>query len=496
MRAVTDKIGHFLVTNTVWIFVTAIAFVSHIRILSFRNPSGPEGGIYLEIEKWNLYGQFIFGHAVLFAPVLLFSFFRKSLYQSLSKLMLGLLWTYCFIGHTFLLFRFNIAHVYEPLQAQTDTPVIFGMALLMVELITHFNDFLIGKLKIEEWLKQLNIEKILFLLVLLAALYWAYATTPGENIPFFLIAFFRWFALFFTVYAFYWLNHYLLIEQVFKNKGIFYYLISFVGLAMLFFPIAALLYKYVHFQTYQASASIWIPRGERTTNFYYFPTETVWASMFYSIPFILVYQWWKQKNDIVTLEKEKSATELNALKQQINPHFLFNTLNSLYALGIEEKSEKTAGGIAKLGTLMRYNLNDAQKEFILLSEEIDYIKKYIELQELRLTKNNQLNVNILGEVGTKQIAPLLLIPFIENSFKFGISSTEQTKIDLTITIEKEILKMHLYNTIIKNRQATKGNGIGISNTRQRLAHIYPSQYELFIEETPDEFEVHLEITIA
>jgi len=218
--------------------------------------------------------------------------------------------------------------------------------------------------------------------------------------------------------------------------------------------------------------------------------------MYYSIPIILVYQWWKQKNDITQLEKAKSTAELNALKQQINPHFLFNTLNSLYALGIEEKSDKTADGIAKLGTLMRYNLNDAQKEFIPLSKEIDYIKKYIELQELRLTKNNQLAVNILAETGNYQIAPLLLIPFIENAFKFGVSSMEQTKIDLTITMEKEVLKMHLFNTIIKNRQATKGNGIGISNTRKRLAHIYPSQYELIIEETPDEFEVHLDIQLA
>ena len=180
----------------------------------------------------------------------------------------------------------------------------------------------------------------------------------------------------------------------------------------------------------------WIPKGERATRFKVFSAQMIWNWMYATIPVILVYQWWKQKNDIVILEKEKSTAELNSLKQQINPHFLFNTLNSLYALGIEEKSKKTADGIAKLGTLMRYNLNDAQKELIPLSKEINYIKEYIELQELRLTNNNKLTINILESgIDDYQIAPLLLIPFIENAFKYGVSATEKTKIDLKIKIE-------------------------------------------------------------
>lgn len=495
MRTITDRIGHFLVTNTVWIFVTTIIFVSFQRIMIFMYRVTREDFVYLEMEKWQLYGQFILGHIFLFMPVLFFSFFREKLQKYLSKLTFGLLWGYCFIGHAFLLFYYNIAHLYEPLRAQVDTPVVFGSALLIVELIIHFNDLLISKLRIGQRLRQLNIEKVLLLLVILTALYWAYATTVGADLLAFLIAFFKWLALFFTCYAFYWLNHYILIEKIFKHKGIFYYLLAFAGLAMLFFPIAGILYKYVYFQSIQFPADVWIPKGERTSSFNVFPTDIVWTGMFSSIPLILVYQWWKQKNDIVTLEKEKSATELNALKQQINPHFLFNTLNSLYALGIEENSEKTADGIAKLGTLMRYNLNDAQKKFIPLSKEIEYIKKYIELQELRLTRNNQLAVNFIGETRDKKIVPLLLIPFIENAFKFGLSSTEKTNIDLTITIESDLLKMHLFNTIISNRQLPEGNGIGISNTRKRLAHLYPSQYELIIEETADEFEVHLEVNL-
>lgn len=496
MQKITNKIGHFLATNTIWLFLTAIAFISYIRILILRNPETSTPFVYLEIEKWQLYAQFIGSACLLFLPVLLFSFFRQFLKKSLNKWLFRGLWIYCFIGHCLLAIHFNLDQYFSALRVQVDTPVIFGIALLVIELIIHFNDYLMSKLNIGQRLKQLDLEKALLLLVVLAALYWSYATTIGENPLTIVVAFIKWVALFFIGYTFYWLNHYVLIERLFKSKGIFYYLLAFVGLAMLFFPIVALLYKYVHFQSYQFSASVWIPKGERTTNFYVFPTNTVWAWMYYSIPLILVYQWWKQKNDITQLEKEKSASELNALKQQVNPHFLFNTLNTLYALGIEEKGEKTADGIAKLGTLMRYNLNDAQKDFISLSKEIDYIKKYIELQELRITSNNELHINMVQEgINDYKIAPLLLIPFIENAFKYGISTTEKTVLKLEIVIYNNCLVMELTNTIIQQQPAKGSSGIGLTNTRKRLAALYPKQYELIIEETPTEFEIHLKIEL-
>lgn len=495
MRLIAKKIEHFFLTNSIWLFLTVISFISFLRILIVRDEETWESMVYLPFEKW----QFYFGYAgslmVIFLPVLLLSFFREQL-SPLKKWLYPMLWLYSFIVHPIVMTHIEIEQYFPYLPIASEIIFVFGVILLIVEILIHFNDYLLGKINIGERLRQVNLEKVLLLLVLLATLYWTYATARGDGLQALFVGFFKWFSLFFTVYIFYWINHYFLIEKIFKTKGIIYYLFAFIGLAMVFFPIFALSFKYVLFQKWTLSAESWVPAGERTFSFYVFPVNLLWAWMLSSIPIILVYQWWKQKNEITQLEKEKSTAELNALKQQINPHFLFNTLNSLYALGIEENSEKTADGIAKLGTLMRYNLNDAQKKFIPLSKEVEYIKKYIELQELRLTKNNQLSVNFLGEILDKQIAPLLLIPFIENAFKFGVSSTEKTKIDLTLTMEEGILKMHLFNTIIRNRQMPEGNGIGISNTRKRLAHLYPSQYELIIEETADEFEVHLEILLS
>jgi len=507
MQTITNKIGHFLVTNTVWIFLTTIVFVSFNRIMTLQHTETGEGLVYLATEKWQLYAQFAGSALLLFLPILLFSFFRKPLRKKLNNWGVKGLWLYCFVIHTILMFHYNIDQFFPALQVHVDTPVIFGIFLLIVELIIQLNDFLINKLNIGTRLRKIKIEKAILLLIVSIAFLFSFppfnrSIVGHGDIVYYLgevfLDFLRWLLLFFTIYFFYRINHYLLIEKIFKTKGVFYYVFAFFGLAMLFLPLFAIIINnfLVSGQTWRVASEMWIPKGERTTWFYVFPHFLPWQWMFSSIPIILVYQWWKQRNDIITLEKEKSANELNALKQQINPHFLFNTLNSLYALGIEENGEKTADGIAKLGTLMRYNLNDAQKEFISLAKEIDYIKKYIELQELRLTPNNELRINIVQDkIDHYKIAPLLLIPFIENAFKYGVSAREKTKIDLKISIENNQLVLHLFNTIIKNRPEKDGNGIGISNTRKRLAKLYPQQYELIIEETPSEFEVHLEVPL-
>ncbi|MFK7984251.1 MAG: sensor histidine kinase [Saprospiraceae bacterium] len=464
--------------------------------------------VYLVPEKWTLYFQFAGSALLLFLPVVLFSFFRNLFKKILNYWLFRLLWVYCFVIHIVLMFHYNIDQFFSALRVHVDTPVIFGIAILVVELIIQLNDFLTKKLDIVAQLKKIKVERAFLLLIVSIALLFSFppfnrSIVGHGDLVYYVgevfLDFLKWLLLFFTIYLFYRINHYLLIEKVFKTKGLFYYVFSFIGLAMLFLPIFAIIINdfLVSGQTWRVAPEMWIPKGEQINWFYVFPNFLPWQWMFSTIPLILVYQWWKQKNDIITLEKEKSASELNALKQQVNPHFLFNTLNSLYALGIEEESEKTADGIAKLGTLMRYNLNDAQKDFISLSKEIDYIKKYIELQELRITSNNEVRINLVrGNLEGYQIAPLLLIPFIENAFKYGISTTEKTFTELNIEIHKDWLVMDLVNSVITQKETKSSNGIGLSNTRKRLAALYPKQYELIIEETPSEFEVHLEINLA
>jgi LytS/YehU family sensor histidine kinase len=240
----------------------------------------------------------------------------------------------------------------------------------------------------------------------------------------------------------------------------------------------------------------WRPKGEMTEYFSAIPAYLPWIWMALTIPFIFIYQWWKQKSDIANLQKEKYKAELAVLKQQINPHFLFNTLNALYALGIEEKGNKTADGIAKLGTLMRYNLHDAQIDYIDLKKELDYIRKYIGLQQLRITDKDELSVSIMEVEGKQlQIAPMLLLPFIENAFKFGISPTHSTFIRLSIQLNHKQLEMNIANSILKNENKQTGFGMGITNVKKRLNLLYPNQHELTIEKTATTFKVHLSIDL-
>lgn len=507
MQTITNKIGQFLITNTVWIFMTTIVFVAYNRILIFMAADSRQGWVYLSMDKWQLFFQFAFSMMILFLPILLFAFFRNKLAAILNKWVFRGLWVYCFVIHTILMFEWQIDQYFSALRVHVDSPVAFGIALLVVELIILFNNNLISKLDLKNRLKQLKVEKAFLIVIIFIALLFSFppfnrSIVGDGDLVFYageiLVDFLKWLLLFLVGYVFYRINHYLLIEKILKTRGIFYYFFAFIGLAMLFIPIFAVIIEgfLVSEQTWIFQSDAWIPKGERTSSFRAFPNDLPWLWMFLSIPFILVYQWWKQQNDIMLLEKEKSAAELNALKQQINPHFLFNTLNSLYALGIEEKGEKTADGIAKLGTLMRYNLNDAQKTYIPLSKEIDYIKNYIELQRLRLSDNNRLTVNIKAE-GKEDyyIAPLLLIPLVENAFKFGLSARENTHIKLDIELKGTLLIMHIFNTIPKNIEQAKGNGIGITNTRKRLASLHPKAYELIIEETTTEFETHLEIEL-
>ena len=181
------------------------------------------------------------------------------------------------------------------------------------------------------------------------------------------------------------------------------------------------------------------------------------------------------------LKAEKNAMELAFLKSQMDPHFLFNTLNTLYGMALEEKSDKTADGIARLGTLMRYSLHDSLADFIPLGKEIDYINEYIELQRLRTTEKNRITVNYQINDGIRKkekIAPMLLITLIENAFKYGISPSEETVIDILLKVENGELILVVKNSIINNFKHVESQGMGLQNLQNRLDLLYGYRHRL------------------
>ena len=194
-------------------------------------------------------------------------------------------------------------------------------------------------------------------------------------------------------------------------------------------------------------------------------------------------------------EKEKLNTELAMLKNQINPHFLFNTLNSIYSLALM-KSDMTAEAVMKLSDMMRYVIQDVRFEKVPLQTELDYIRYYIELQQLRITDNVSLELKIKGDTEHYMIAPMIIIPFVENAFKYGTTSHEHATILVDILVHKNILDFKVSNQIFAGREKNETFGIGITNTRQRLQLIYPEKHELKLTNNGKVYIVNLKIDLT
>lgn len=194
-------------------------------------------------------------------------------------------------------------------------------------------------------------------------------------------------------------------------------------------------------------------------------------------------------------EKEKISTELSFLKAQVNPHFLFNTLNSIYSLSLV-KSDAAPDAIVKLSSMMRYVLHDAQEDLVPLRKEINYLKDYIELQKLRLPDSVVLKADINGNFDDQRIAPLILISFLENAFKYGVNSEEKSEIYIRIILVKNTVEFTVSNRKVNTTvSADSKTKLGLINTKKRLELIYPSKHLLTITDTETEFKVDLSINL-
>jgi hypothetical protein len=193
----------------------------------------------------------------------------------------------------------------------------------------------------------------------------------------------------------------------------------------------------------------------------------------------------------------KKEAELAQLRSQVNPHFLFNTLNTLYAFALKEGSEKTAECIAKLANLMRFMLDDMEKESILLQREISYIQDYVKLQSIRSAVEHEISITIdIEPEEGYSIAPMLLIPFVENAFKHAMNPNKVSMLKIDVTGRDHKIQFVIENSIDENFKTyykEKGFGIGIENVKSRLQYIYPNRHNISIAKTKDKFLVILSI---
>lgn len=203
----------------------------------------------------------------------------------------------------------------------------------------------------------------------------------------------------------------------------------------------------------------------------------------------------KIARDSFSRRQQEKEAELKLLKAQLNPHFLFNTLNNLYGLSVV-KSDKLPSLMLKLSDLLRYSLYETKEVYVALEKELSYLQNYVSLEKIRLEEQSEINFKLEGNYIGKQIAPMLLIVFVENAFKhLGVSLDEKSNVKVLVDVTDENLKFECINSTdsgLKENDLEKGkSGIGLQNVKKRLSLMYPETHKLEIVKTVNEYKVKL-----
>lgn len=299
------------------------------------------------------------------------------------------------------------------------------------------------------------------------------------------VGFFSPIVAFLTVF---YINFFCLIEKFLFKRKISWYLLSNL---LIIFVLAFALYLWgeYYFTTYI------LPFMEKAPRYHVPWYARVIRDSFFMIMAAIVSiavrmtgQWYRTEQEKVKIEAIAAQAELKNLKSQLNPHFLFNTLNNIYSL-MRVDSQKAQNAILELSKILRYVLNDENQDRVLLKDEIAFTRNYIELMSLRLNKNVSLNVAIPSfEDRAETIAPLLFISLVENTFKHGISQTEPSFITIHMAFEpaqsKTLCCTFSNSYFPKGENDHSGSGIGVDNLKKRLGLIYPNtaQFETTVKD--------------
>jgi two-component system LytT family sensor kinase len=227
----------------------------------------------------------------------------------------------------------------------------------------------------------------------------------------------------------------------------------------------------------------------------YFVSTVITSAMFIFLSIVLKFSidWFLNERVQRDLENQRLSAELAFLKSQINPHFLFNSLNSIYSLAYQG-SQNTPGAILKLSEIMRYMLYESNDNKVALEKELQYLQNYIDLQNIRFGDKALIDFKIEGEVTDQRIVPLLLIAFIENAFKHGITSDADSAIKLLIRVDDKHLYFFIENKKHNNNRDAAG-GIGLGNVKRRLDLLYPRKYNLEIRNEIDTYTCELSLVL-
>jgi LytS/YehU family sensor histidine kinase len=284
-------------------------------------------------------------------------------------------------------------------------------------------------------------------------------------------------------------NYFLLLPRFLQKRELSRYLLQ----TLVFIVIAAFLHRaFMYYYLNDILFPNWNPGSFPQ------PYKLVQSAMIIASPMIfligieVLLRWLDSERRAERLAGEKVKAELSYLRSQINPHFFFNTLNNLYGLALK-KSDKTPEVVMKLSELMSYVLYDADKDLVPLTKELDQIERYIALEQIRYENRFEIVFDTHGDIEHFSIPPLILLPFVENSFKHGVNkSAKNGWVSVNVSVSDEQFKFNIHNGVpAKTEPKKSASGMGISNVKKRLRLLYADKHELECIEKENEYIVNL-----
>ncbi len=499
MQKVIDGLQNFFVKNDTWIFFSVILAFSYVFMQTNQNLG------------WKEFLGWISSFTILSIGTLIFSSERRNLRAKKSAIVYWSLWfTSVACVPILIFFLAQISNIFEDMDRLLNYGLVKNLDIIVAILVISFSLlevmlFFSEKTKKNEfrvrWVQYFTLPRLFFIsiaifafLLTMASNAFQASTANADNFTYvglYISCTFQLFLIFGSYYLFYHINHHFLFNKILRKKGIIAYVASLVGLLLALTPLLNMIINQfpvidrLQMHTLYHSESIFSDIN------YLFPILTLIGSF----PLIIFIEFNKKEKDITALRKEKSEAELNLLKQQINPHFFFNTLNNLYAMSLD-KSDQTPEMILKLSELMRFVIYKGKQENVLLTDEVKYIEDYIDLQKLRLHKKVDISFNKEGDLSAIEVPPLLFINLIENAFKHGIEPAENASylnIDLEVSYNQLIFRCE--NSFEQDIHSAESKGIGIENLRKRLHILYPDEHHLTLEQKDETFIAVLSIDL-
>jgi len=286
-----------------------------------------------------------------------------------------------------------------------------------------------------------------------------------------------------------YMNYFYLLPRLLEKKEVPSYLLKFVILFAVAITARILVDRYLH-DTFEYRSN-------------YLHSTRYIVQVVTSNLFIVIFvgmlrfaqDWFELDAKRKEIEREKLVAELNFLKAQINPHFLFNTLNNLYYLAYS-KSDNTTEVIDKLSKMMRYMIYDSNHPKVSLSKEIEYMQNYVSLERLRLNNEIPIDFEVQGDISENTIAPLIFITFLENAFKHGVNNGKKNCwVKVSVMIQGKQCTYIVSNSKVTESVSESKSGIGLSNIKRRLELSYPENHELHVEDLDDKYSVQLKLNL-